>query len=84
MCRLASAVQNDLPDLVFFPERRAEMLQRSSKGGVVVVVVVLVVVAAVAEIEADCLQCWRRCRLGLLRESESGGIEQLRIAVSGV
>lgn len=61
------------------------MLQRSSKGGVVVVVVVvLVVVAAVAEIEADCLQYWRRCRLGLLRESESGGIEQLRIAVSGV
>lgn len=84
MCRLASAVQNDLPDLVFFPEGRAEMLQRSSKGGAVVVVVVLVVVAAVAEIEADCLQCWRRCRLGLLRESESGGIEQLRIAVSGV
>lgn len=83
MCRLASAVQNDLPDLVFFPEGRAEMLQRSSKGGVVVVVV-LVVVTAVAEIEADCLQCWRRCRLGLLRESESGGIEQLRIAVSGV
>lgn len=83
MCRLASAVQNDLPDLVFFPERRAEMLQRSSKGGVVVVVV-LVVVTAVAEIGADCLQCWRRCRLGLLRESESGGIEQLRIAVSGV
>lgn len=83
MCRLASAVQNDLPDLVFFPEGRAEMLQRSSKGGVVVVVV-LVVVAAVAEIGADCLQCWRRCRLGLLRESESGGIEQLRIAVSGV
>lgn len=59
------------------------MLQRSSKGGVAVVVV-LVVVTAVAEIEADCLQCWRRCRLGLLRESESGGIEQLRIAVSGV
>lgn len=84
MCRLASAVQNDLPDLVFFPEGRAEMLQRSSKGGVVVVVVAEVVVAAVAEIEADCLQCWRRCRLGLLRESESGGIEQLRIAVSGV
>lgn len=83
MCRLASAVQNDLPDLVFFPEGRAEMLQRSSKGGVVVVVV-LVVVAAVAEIEADCLQYWRRCRLGLLRESESGGIEQLRIAVSGL
>lgn len=83
MCRLASAVQNDLPDLVFFPERRAEMLQRSRKGGVVVVVV-LVVVAAVAEIGADCLQCWRRCRLGLLRESESGGIEQLRIAVSGL
>lgn len=83
MCRLASAVQNDLPDLVFFPEGRAEMLQRSSKGGVVVVVV-LVVVTAVAEIEADCLQCWRRCRLGLLRESESGGIEQLRIAVSGL
>lgn len=83
MCRLASAVQNDLPDLVFFPEGRAEMLQRSSKGGVVVVVV-LVVVTAVAEIEADCLQYWRRCRLGLLRESESGGIEQLRIAVSGV
>lgn len=49
-----------------------------------VVVVVLVVVTAVAEIEADCLQYWRRCRLGLLRESESGGIEQLRIAVSGV
>lgn len=83
MCRLASAVQNDLPDLVFFPEGRAEMLQRSSKGGVVVVVV-LVVVAAVAEIGADCLQYWRRCRLGLLRESESGGIEQLRIAVSGL
>lgn len=60
------------------------MLQRSSKGGVLVVVVLVVVVAAVAEIEADCLQCWRRCRLGLLRESESGGIEQLRIAVSGV
>lgn len=60
------------------------MLQRSSKGGVVVVVVLVVVVVAVAEIEADCLQCWRRCRLGLLRESESGGIEQLRIAVSGV
>lgn len=59
------------------------MLQRSSKGGVVVVVV-LVVVTAAAEIEADCLQYWRRCRLGLLRESESGGIEQLRIAVSGV
>lgn len=83
MCRLASAVQNDLPDLVFFPEGRAEMLQRSSKGGVVVVVV-LVVVTAAAEIEADCLQYWRRCRLGLLRESESGGIKQLRIAVSGV